>query len=108
MSMSLLLARLLAAPLAFVCMRSKLLVLLSRLVNSVNPRPLALDDDCRFSAEVRWTAEGEPGVKLNPVPSSDSLGASRGVDDANMLARCGWLWVRCVIPGRFRLFEYPV
>jgi len=88
--MSLLLALLLAGPLAFVCMRSKLLVLLSRLVNSVKLSRLALDTDCRFSAELRWCrADGDPGVKLNPVPSSDSLGVSRGDEDANIVARCG-------------------
>ena len=93
--MSLWLARLLAGPLAFVCMRSKLLVLLSRLVNSPKLRRLALDADCRFSVAPRCTADGDPGVKLNPVaPSSEFRGASRGAEAASIVARWGWLCVR--------------
>jgi hypothetical protein len=103
--MSLLLARLLAGPLAFVCMRSKLLVLLSRLVNSLKLRRLALDADCRCSIEPRCTADGDPGPKLNPVPSSYSLVVSRGVEDASIVARCGWLCVLWVIPGLLRFLE---
>jgi hypothetical protein len=105
MSTSLLLARLLAGPLAFVCMRSKLLVLLRRRVSSVKLRRLALDVDVRFSVELRCRADGEPGVKLNPVPSSESLGVSRGVDDASIVARWGWLCVRWAIPGLLRFLE---
>lgn len=70
--MSLLLARLLAGPLAFDCISSRLLVLLSRLVSSVKLRRFALDTERRFSAELRWTTDGEFGVKLNPSPSSAS------------------------------------
>jgi hypothetical protein len=96
--MSLLLARLLLAPLAFVCISSKLLVLLSRLVNSVKLSRLALDADCRFSVELelRWTADGDPGVKLNvPGPSSESSVGnvavpSRAIDDDAIIdAICG-------------------
>lgn len=95
--MSLLLARLLLPPLAFVCISSKLLVLLSRLVNSVKLRRLTLDADCRFSVELelRWTADGDPGVKLKvPGPSSESPAGnavpSRGIDDdASIDAICG-------------------
>jgi hypothetical protein len=92
--MSLWLARLLAGPLAFVCMRSKLLVLLSRLVNSPKLRRLALDADSRFSFALRCTADGDPGVKLNPGPSSEFRGASKGAEDASIVASWGWLCVR--------------
>ena len=105
--MSLWLARLLATPLAlFVCMRSRLLVLLSLRVNSPKLRRLALDEvDCRLSVELRCRTEGDPGVKLKPVPSSESR-ASSGVDEeARIVARCGWLCVLWVMPGRLRFLE---
>lgn len=91
--MSLLLQRLLP-PLALVWTRSKLLVLLSRRVNSVKLRRLALEADCRFSVEVRGTVGGDAGARRNSPSSESWMGMdmllSRGVEeDASMVDRWG-------------------
>lgn len=95
-----LLPRLLAALalLAFVCTRSRLLVLLSRLVNSVKLPRFALAVDSRLSVWFRCRG----GALAGRAPSSEALPPAGWLGlGGTMPASCGWLCVLWVNPGLF-------